>query len=156
MKSQHCRTRWHKYCDDAECTCEHHFSDDVVGKENVSAVYPFSADITEGGPAVEFDPVNYGVVVIDTGPKPPPPHPEPYDHGVFRIAEEPLGTDLTQPWVLDYCLECREAVWTHSAVMAAKHESLCESCAYQLLSELTDRRVKMETRQAMKLHNPFA
>lgn len=76
----------------------------------------------------------------------PPPYPLPFDHGKYRVAEEPLGTDPMWPWVLDYCLECKEPTWTHNARVAGRHESLCETCAYLMLAQHHEERVKAETR----------
>ena len=84
----------------------------------------------------------------------PPPHPQPYDHGKFRIAEEPPGTDMYAPWVQDVCIECRGMLWTHNAKVAEKHESVCETCAYLMFSDLADLRVKNESR-AKPFNNPF-
>ena len=96
-----------------------------------------------------------GSSILPIGLQPPPPHPASYDHGRFRVAEEPPGTDLYQAWELDYCLECRLPVFTHNAKVAAKHESLCESCAYLLLTELTETRVAKENRIQRGNYDPF-
>ena len=84
----------------------------------------------------------------------PPPHPHPFDHGAFRIAEEPPGTDMYAPWVQDVCIECRGMLWTHNAKVAEKHESICETCAYLMFSDLADLRVKNESR-VKPFNNPF-
>jgi hypothetical protein len=141
MKSPQCKTRWHKHCIDPECDCEHH------------AIYSLNPEAVT---KVKFDPVNYATIVIDTiPPQGPPPHPEPFDHGVWRVAEEPPGTDRLQPWVLDYCLYCSGPTWTHNARVAERHETVCEGCAFLMLEELTGDRVKRETRQARVINDPF-
>ena len=92
------------------------------------------------------------------GPSPdcPPDYPLPYDHGKYRVAEEPVGTNLHTPWVLGYCLECKSPTWGHNARMVEKNEVLCETDAYMLLTELTDKRVQQQNRPAQRRPiNPF-
>lgn len=86
----------------------------------------------------------------------PPPHPAPYDHSRFRIAEEMAGTDLHQLWRLTYCLECREATWTHNHNPRTKDQMLCESCAYLMLESYTTDRIKHENqRKSLTNYDPF-
>lgn len=86
---------------------------------------------------------------------PPPPHPLPFDHGKWRVAEEPLGTDRTGPWHLGYCVECRLPTWTHSAKSVERDEVLCETCHYMLVTEMAEQRVQKENRTPPKF-DPFS
>src|SRR5579872_343491 len=131
-KSAHCKTRWHNRCEMAECDCDCH-------PEELFAVV--SPDRDTGTSAV-------------AEPGAPPPHPEPFDHGVFRIAEESPGTDLNEPWRLGICEECKEPTWSHNRRAVERREVLCETCAYMLLSNLTETRVKTENRPRPPI-NPF-
>lgn len=80
----------------------------------------------------------------------PPPHPLPFDHGKYRIAEEPIGTNPFQPWQLFYCVECREPAWRKNL-----KADLCESCSYMLVEALTEDRVKKENRTLRGTYDPF-
>ena len=80
----------------------------------------------------------------------PPDYPLPFDHGKYRVAEEPIGTDMRAPWVLGYCLECKSPTWTHNARMVEKNEVLCETDAFMLLTELAEKRVQQENRPAQR------
>lgn len=88
-------------------------------------------------------------------PQPPPPYPAPYDHGHYRVAEEQPGTDPHQPWRLTFCLECREPTWTHNHNPKTQDEMLCETCAYMLLSEMSETRVKVQNQLRGRMPNPF-
>ena len=94
-------------------------------------------------------------LAVSLNPNSPPPHPLPYDHGRFRTAEEQPGTDLTQPWRLTHCLECREPTWSHDNTSKTKDEKLCESCAYLLVTELSKTRVSKENRTQRGTYDPF-
>ncbi len=142
MKSQSCRfKRWCDHCDSPDCTCECHFGDKVEEGNSEVRVIGSTSDF---GSESEGSTPSLG---INT----PPPHPEPLDHGRWRIAEEPLGADLTRPWEEFLCLECREPAFRHDP-----RADLCESCSYLLVNELAEKRVGLENRAARKPHNPFA
>jgi hypothetical protein len=103
---------------------------------------------------VDTNPYPLARVVAD--PVPPPLYPLPFDHGKFRVAEEQPGTDLSQPWRLTRCLECREAVWSHNHDPKLMDQMLCESCAWTLVSGMADDRVANENRhRAIPPFNPF-
>lgn len=87
--------------------------------------------------------------VVATGPQPPPPHPGAFDHGIYRIAEEPIGANLYAPWELFHCVECRSATWRHDP-----RADMCETCAFMLLTELSETRVKYQNRTRTP-YNPF-
>lgn len=132
MKSPQCKLgRWCDHCEMVECDCAcHNFAD--VAQGSSTDVSPMET---------------YGDAGSSPAVSSPPPHPLPFDHGKYRVAEEQIGTDLTKAWVLDYCIECKEPTWTHNAVFAGKHESLCETCAYLLVSDYAEQRVKAENRR---------
>lgn len=86
----------------------------------------------------------------------PPPHPQGFDHYRFRAsADDQPGIDPYQPWVRDFCIECKLPTWTHDAVRAAKHEILCEDCSYMLLSALAETRAKRQNLSVPRYHDPF-
>ena len=124
MKSGYCKHYDHSRCVTSECDCRCH--------------------------AVREDVPEVAVILPITGS--PPPHPEPFDHTKFRVAEELPGTDRTVPWRLDYCRECKYPVWTHSAA----DDHMCEECYFSLLQKLTDDRVQQENRAARSSRDPFA
>jgi len=100
--------------------------------------------------AVATDIAYRGLVIHEAGYKGPPVHPLPFDHGKFRIAEEPPGANLYAPWEEFRCVECRESTWRHDS-----RADLCESCAYLLFSELSEKRISNESR-VRPPHDPFA
>ena len=93
--------------------------------------------------------------VFTSPPNVPPPHPSSVDRGRFRIAEEPPGTDLHQPWALDRCLECREKVYTHNHAVAEKHETICEDCYYRMVSDYWERQTQQRRQMTVRVINPF-
>ena len=86
----------------------------------------------------------------------PPPHPAPVDRGKYRIAEEPPGTDLTQPWLPTRCLECRDAIWARNERTVTKGEAICESCFYMMVSEHYDKLAEVRQQWRMTWRDPFA
>lgn len=154
MKSSHCRTRWHDRCsgviehddgsaDVCECDCGH------VG---LNGGLLASQEIPES--VVHSD--SEGNIHAGEYQNAPPPHPEAFDHDLFRVAEEQPGVDPYQPWVLDFCLECHMPTWTHDHMRAERHEILCETCSYMLISELSETRAKRQNTPTVKYHDPFA
>lgn len=144
MKSPQCRTRWHNHCTDPLCDCDHHLEGGLKSTSVESISTP------EGTLAMS---------VADVPPlfeSMPPPYPGVVNRGKFRIAEEPGGTDLTAPWVLDWCVMCREPTWTHNHVVAAKNETLCEDCAWRMVDEFADMRVAAENRRRTMTYDPFS
>lgn len=95
-------------------------------------------------------PVVLPEVPVNSSFQGPPPHPLPYDHGKYRIAEEPLGTDPFLPWEEFRCLECHEAGWRKNP-----KADLCEACSYQLFVEISEKRVVQENRTRTP-YDPFA
>ena len=77
----------------------------------------------------------------------PPPHPLPFDHGKWRIAEERPGVDLNHPWLRGVCEECKEVTFSHDPRGVQNRELLCETCAYMILTELSEMRVQKENRR---------
>lgn len=154
MKSSQCRTRWHDRCtgviehddgsaDVCECDCGH-TGLNKVNEGGIGASIE-NADV----PQVRFG-------APESEPYSPPPHPEAFDHNVYRVAEEQPGVDSYQPWVLDFCLECHMPTWTHDHMRAEKHEILCETCSYMLISELSETKAKRQNTPTVKYHDPFA
>lgn len=94
-------------------------------------------------------------VFVDEPSNAPPPHPASVDRGRYRIAEEPPGTDLHAPWVLDRCLECREKVYTHNRAVAEKHETICEDCYYRMVSDYWERQTQHRRQMMVQVINPF-
>jgi len=85
----------------------------------------------------------------------PPSHPLPFDHGKFRVAEEPPGTDPALPWQLGYCVECREATWAKNPRSVERGEVICESDYYNLVSENYERIAAQRKRIAYRVVDPF-
>ena len=141
MKSAHCRTRWHDRCagiiehDDGsanvcECDCGH------AGV--VQAIFTLEKENR-----------------VSPQQNCPPPHPEPFDHNLYRVAEDPPGTDMYQPWIAAFCIHCLMPLWTHSALMAEKNECLCEECSWLLISEISETRAKRQNVPVQRYHDPF-
>jgi len=127
----------------------HHKRSEVVQqKDGASKVIPQPLSAADAGATPALGPSPRGDC--------PPDYPLPFDHGKYRVAEEPVGTDMRAPWVLGYCLECKGPTWGHNAQMVKKNEVLCESCGYNLLSELTDKRVQQQNRPVQRRpYDPF-
>ena len=141
MKSNYCAKYVHNVCQQrfhlhSYCDCQCH-ADVAQTEEHLT-----NQEVVGSIPAVSY--------------QGPPPHPAPVDRGKWRIADEPPGTDLTQPWVLGTCEECKDPTWAHSAKAVANRELLCETCSYNLVSELADLRVAAESRRAPRIIDPFS
>lgn len=133
MKSAQCRTRWHDRCGRE--------IENVDGSAYICECDCHAALITQISNVIIHEDMALDVVPQWMGP---PPHPLPFDHGKYRIAEEPPGTDLTLPWQETFCVECRERTWTHNQRSVERQEAICESCYYMMVSDHYDELAKRQ------------
>lgn len=141
MKSPQCKLgRWCDHCEMVECDCAcHNFADVAQGSSTDAPLIEANGD-AGSSPAVSSEDQ-----IQDKWA--PPQHPLPFDHGKYRVADEQPGTDRTQPWVLDYCIYCKEPTWTHNVAAAGRYITTCEACATLMVLEYHEKRVEAENRR---------
>lgn len=84
----------------------------------------------------------------------PPPFPLPFDHRLFRLAVEPPGTLMTDPWKAVPCAECKEICFTRQA-NAEYGSVICEEDLWRLMEDRGEAQ-KLQNRTMVRLpYDPF-
>lgn len=85
----------------------------------------------------------------------PPNWPLPFDHRLYRLAVEPPGTLMTDPWKAVPCAECKEICFTRQK-NAEYGEVICEEDLWRLMEDRGELQVKQNRTMARVPRDPFA
>lgn len=150
IKSPHCRTRWHDRCpheitnSDGSafiCVCDCHVNAVIVQERDNKEWIEKITDL-QGVPAALATTPIYHPPVEEQEDFPrfelPPPYPEPFARGRYRLAADRPGLARENPWRAVRCRECNYPCGTQEYELRWLSDIICEDCLWRRYEELIE------------------